>query len=234
MLHGKLVEMGTHTELMSKKNGVYAELMRIQQSGPGESSATTTKTTTTSTTSTTATITLTTTTTATKTTTSISTTTTSITTVATTTTPTSLATKTRFLVLLGLCCCCWWWLFAGRRRRRRADRESKKKPKIHLTKANSENISCVTVIKLPREMSMTPGGNIIKVEKSNIPSRENTQLSDKSFSTIHSTGSVRTSKVNRSSLTNKAQTSHAANNIVSPVNEKITKVASFITLPSHQ
>ncbi|CAF4713919.1 unnamed protein product [Rotaria magnacalcarata] len=33
MLHGKLVEMGTHTELMSKKNGVYAELMRIQQSG---------------------------------------------------------------------------------------------------------------------------------------------------------------------------------------------------------
>ncbi|CAF5159252.1 unnamed protein product, partial [Rotaria magnacalcarata] len=24
--------MGTHTELMSKKNGVYAELMRIQQS----------------------------------------------------------------------------------------------------------------------------------------------------------------------------------------------------------
>ncbi|CAF5215585.1 unnamed protein product, partial [Rotaria magnacalcarata] len=80
---------------------------------------------------------------------------------------------------------------------------------------------------------MTPGGNIIKVEKSNIPSRENTQLSDKSFSTIHSTGSVRTSKVNRSSLTNKAQTSHAANNIVSPVNEKITKVASFITLPSH-
>jgi len=25
--------MGTHTELINKKNGVYAELMRIQQSG---------------------------------------------------------------------------------------------------------------------------------------------------------------------------------------------------------
>ncbi|CAF3729447.1 unnamed protein product, partial [Rotaria sp. Silwood1] len=33
MLHGKLVEMGTHAELITKKNGVYAELMRIQQSG---------------------------------------------------------------------------------------------------------------------------------------------------------------------------------------------------------
>jgi len=33
MLHGKLVEMGTHAELIAKKNGVYAELMRIQQSG---------------------------------------------------------------------------------------------------------------------------------------------------------------------------------------------------------
>ncbi|CAF1056552.1 unnamed protein product [Adineta steineri] len=33
MLHGKLVEVGTHAELIAKKNGVYAELMRIQQSG---------------------------------------------------------------------------------------------------------------------------------------------------------------------------------------------------------
>ncbi|CAF2660783.1 unnamed protein product [Rotaria sp. Silwood2] len=33
MLYGKLVEMGTHAELIAKKNGVYAELMRIQQSG---------------------------------------------------------------------------------------------------------------------------------------------------------------------------------------------------------
>ncbi|CAF4603216.1 unnamed protein product [Rotaria socialis] len=98
---------------------------------------------------------------------------------------------------------------AGRRRRRRADRESKKKP------TNTENISFVTVIKLPREMLMTPGGNIIKVVKSNILSQENTQLSDKSFSTIDSAGSVRTSKVNRSSLPNKAQASPA----------------SFITLP---
>ncbi|CAF3686513.1 unnamed protein product [Rotaria socialis] len=84
-----------------------------------------------------------------------------------------------------------------------------------LDKANTENISFVTVIKLPREMLMTPGGNIIKVVKSNILSQENTQLSDKSFSTIDSAGSVRTSKVNRSSLPNKAQASPA----------------SFITLP---
>ncbi|CAF4790271.1 unnamed protein product, partial [Rotaria socialis] len=58
-------------------------------------------------------------------------------------------------------------------------------------------------------MLMTPGGNIIKVVKSNILSQENTQLSDKSFSTIDSAGSVRTSKVNRSSLPNKAQASPA-------------------------
>ncbi|CAF0721134.1 unnamed protein product [Adineta ricciae] len=33
MLHGKLVEMGTHAQLIAKPKGVYAELMRIQQSG---------------------------------------------------------------------------------------------------------------------------------------------------------------------------------------------------------
>ncbi|CAF3564917.1 unnamed protein product [Rotaria socialis] len=142
------------------------------------------------------------------------TTTTTSTTSTTTTITTATITFTRtttaatFLVLLSLCCCWWWWC-AGRRRRRRADRESKKKP------TNTETISFVTVIKLPREMSMTPDGNIIKVVKSNILSQENTQLSDKSFSTIDSAGSVRTSKVNRSSLPNKAQAS----------------LASFITLP---
>ncbi|CAF1530607.1 unnamed protein product, partial [Didymodactylos carnosus] len=32
MFRGKLVEIGTHSELI-KKNGIYSELMRIQQAG---------------------------------------------------------------------------------------------------------------------------------------------------------------------------------------------------------
>ncbi|CAF2066479.1 unnamed protein product [Rotaria magnacalcarata] len=80
-------------------------------------------------------------------------------------------------------------------------------------------------------MSTKSRGNIIKVEKSNISSRENTQLSDKSLPRIHSTGSVCITKVNRSSLPNMDNASHTINNVVSPVNERITKAASFIILP---
>ncbi|CAF4476619.1 unnamed protein product [Rotaria socialis] len=102
---------------------------------------------------------------------------------------------------------------------------------IYLTKVNTEKLPSVTVIKLPREMSTKSRDNIIKVKKSNISSRENTQLSDKSLPRIHSTGSVRISKVNRSSLPNMDNASHTINNVVSPVNERITKAASFIILP---
>ncbi|CAF1443267.1 unnamed protein product, partial [Rotaria magnacalcarata] len=102
---------------------------------------------------------------------------------------------------------------------------------IHLAEVNTEKLPSVTVTKLPREMSTKSRGNIIKVEKSNISPRENTQLSDKSFSRIHSTSSVRISKVNRSSLPNMDNASHSINNVVSPVNERITKETSFITLP---